>query len=272
MIGKEMEEACREMDIGRRKETGVPGSEDGQGERNGRNVLVLREERQLEGLGPEAMEKAEHLIVTQSVFENHLLYQRRAGMSIRLKHVTTMKLLAEKEKVSLFFLPVLAETLPGLKLMCVEGKAPCTLSVDRDDRIGGYSFMVFSRNVHRVTRFYTDAPEGVSPLLCLPDIDPNCVCRTYRVHLMIPYGSHPEWYGLEDRIRYNRWLRRCGRMFFLQAMEEKHGELLEEILLGEKPRLRLTSGTCRFLAEHARGLGQEELAFRLEKKAEKTFC
>lgn len=270
MMKKEIVDACMEMgwnSNGWDRMVSPDGIHPGKTEKT---VLVLKEEKNWKEATLQAAGEAEHLIVSQSVFENHLLYHGRSGIQVRMPRVRTLQLLPEKEKVSLFFLPKLAEMLPELKLVCIEGDEMITLSLDRDERIAGYSFMVLSRKVKRVTQFYAEAERGETALLCLPGIDPANVCRPYRVRLMIPYFEHPEWYGQEDKERYSGWLQHNARAFFLQAMEEHHGELLEKSLL-EEGRPGMRPETCKSLEDGARRMGYEALALRLEETGRKRL-
>ena len=176
-MNQEIEEACREAGIG--ASAGM--------ETERRKPLKLMVRQDLEVLLTEEGRGAEEIMMSQSLFEHAVLYRREKRVLPEMRHVRILHLQAEEEKVSLFFLPGLARSLPALKLICVEGEGRYTLSVDRDARVSGYSFAVFSRKVEKVIQFYPQAQGGEFPLLILPETGPADVCRACRVQLMIPF-------------------------------------------------------------------------------------
>ena len=252
-MNQEMEQVCREAGIG------ASVSEDT--ERRTPLKLMVRQDLGL--LGGEGQECVE-LVMSQSLFEHTVLYRREKLVLPRLKHVRILHLQPEKEKVSLFFLPALARSLPALKLICVEGGGRYTLSVDRDVRVDGYSFAVFSRSVEKVTQFYPQAQRGEFPLLVLPETDPQDVCRACRVQLMIPFFAHPEWYRAEEQKRYVRYLSAHAAQFFAQAAEEGHNEFLGQLLGSDPSVFGLSPETRRHLSRYAGSAGMDNPAAQPE--------
>lgn len=249
-MNQEIEEVCREAGIG--ASAGM--------ETERRKPLKLMVRQDLEVLLTEEGRGAEEIMMPQSLFEHAVLYRREKRVLPEMRHVRILHLQAEEEKVSLFFLPGLARSLPALKLICVEGEGRYTLSVDRDARVSGYSFAVFSRKVEKVTQFYPQAQGGEFPLLILPETAPADVCRACRVQLMIPFLAHPEWYGMETQKMYVRYLSGHAAQFFAQAAEEGHRELLHQLLESDPSLFGLSPEARRHLSRYTGPEGLDDPA------------
>ena len=103
-MNQEIEEACREAGIG--ASAGM--------ETERRKPLKLMVRQDLEVLLTEEGRGAEEIMMSQSLFEHAVLYRREKRVLPEMRHVRILHLQAEEEKVSLFFLPGLARSLPAL--------------------------------------------------------------------------------------------------------------------------------------------------------------